>query len=81
MTILLGYEKPSTSSNLPPEPPKPHGTSKVITTFQSKVLSQVNSSVFAEDDPYEEKNIHVIKAKLKPFEITAQVNEFHYASF
>lgn len=48
---------------------------KVLTTLQSKVLSQVNS-VFAEDEPEEEDPHHVIKKKIKPFEITAQVNNF-----
>ncbi|KAI6189623.1 hypothetical protein M3Y97_00028700 [Aphelenchoides bicaudatus] len=63
------YEKPSTSSQ-PTESSKPQGVTKLLTTFQNKVLSQVNS-VFAEDDP-DEDHTHVIKKKIKPFEITAQ---------
>jgi hypothetical protein len=43
---------------------------KVLTTFQSKVL-KVNS-VFADED-HDDDQTHVIKKKIKPFEITAQV--------
>ncbi|KAI6236784.1 hypothetical protein M3Y95_00195000 [Aphelenchoides besseyi] len=60
-------DQPSTSTA--PENSK-GGQPKVITTFQSKVLSQV-STVFGDDEP-EDDEVHVIKKKMKPFEITAQ---------
>ncbi|KAI6200061.1 hypothetical protein M3Y96_00693400 [Aphelenchoides besseyi] len=60
-------DQPSTSTA--PENSK-GGQPKVITTFQSKILSQV-STVFGDDEP-EDDEVHVIKKKMKPFEITAQ---------
>lgn len=68
--LNLVHDKPSTSQTS--ESSKTQGTTKVITNFQNKVLSQINS-VFAEDDP-DEDHTHVIKKKIKPFEITAQVS-------
>ncbi|CAD5230968.1 unnamed protein product [Bursaphelenchus xylophilus] len=60
-TVKVETPEPSTSQN---------GEKKVVTSFQQKVISQT-ISVFGEDDP-DEENTHVIKKKIKKFEITHQ---------
>lgn len=48
-------------------------TSKLVATIQKPSIPQVNG-VFAEEEEEAEDTIHQIKKKIKPFEITREVN-------
>ena len=59
------------NANDSPSPAKQ--AQKIVTTLQQKTLSAPVNGLFGEDDD-EEDTLHQIKKKIKPFEITREVN-------
>lgn len=62
----------------PPAKPSSSGGGKVLTTVKRETIEPKLNGVF--DDEDEEDTMHVIKKKIKPFEITREVRPPHLTS-